>query len=26
MDVEVMYRQDDNRIGMQFVNISDTEL
>jgi len=26
MDVEVMYRQDDNRIGMQFVNIADTEL
>ena len=26
MDVEVMYRQDDNRVGMQFVHITDDEL
>ena len=26
MDVEVMYRRDDNRIGMQFVNITSDEL
>jgi hypothetical protein len=26
MDVEVMYRNDDNHVGMQFVNISDDEL
>ena len=26
MDVEVMYCSDDNRVGMQFVNIADHEL
>jgi len=26
MDVEVMYRNDDNHVGMQFINISDDEL